>query len=176
MKNELVEMNNVLTIGLDTGKKIEHVIESRDLRPKNITALRNSINNVNWDALFSSVIPLNDADGDVIPQNVLVNESFNRFHSKLLELMDSYVPICTRTVREKKYRREPWLTNGISMCISKSKIFYRKSIVNDASEQDVIRYKNYRNCLNRLKRKTKTAYYQNLCTSLKKIQRNYGKL
>ena len=154
--------------GLDTGKKIEHVIESRDLRPKNITTLRNSIKNVNWDTLLSSVIPLNDVDGNVIPQNVLVNELFDRFHGKLLELMDNYVPICTRTVREKKYRREPWLTNGISMCISKSKKLYKKSIVNDASEQDVIRYKNYRNCLNRLKRKIKTAYYQNLCTSLKK--------
>ena len=44
----------------------------------------------------------------------------------------------------------------------------QKSIVNEASEQDVIRYKNYRNCLNRLKRKLKTDYYQNLCTSLKK--------
>ena len=123
-----------------------------------------------------SVIPPNDVDGDVIPQNVLVNESFDRFHGKLLELMDKYVPIRTRTVSEKKYRREPWLTNGISMCISKSKKLYKKSIVNDASEQDVIRYKNYRNCLHRVKRLTKTAYYQNLCTSLKKIQRNYGKL
>ena len=53
------------------------------------------------------------------------------------------------------------------MCISKSKKLYKKSIVNEASEQDVIRYKNYRNCLNRLKRKLKTDYYQNLCTSLK---------
>ena len=102
-----------------------------------------------------SVIPLNDVGGGVIPQNVLVNELFDRFHDKLLELMDNYVPICTRTVHEKKYRREPWLTNGISMCISKSKKLYKKSIVNEASEQDVIRYKNYRNCLNRLKRKNK---------------------
>ena len=82
--------------------------------------------------------------------------------------MDKYVPIQTRTVSEKKYRHEPWLTNGISMCISKSKKLYKKSIVNDASKQDVIRYKNYRNCLNRVKRLTKTAYYQKLCTSRKK--------
>ena len=154
--------------GLDTGKKVEHVIESRDLRPKNTITLRDSIKNVNWDTLLSSVIPPNDIDGDVIPQNVLVNESFDRFHGKLLELMDKYVPIRTRTVSEKKYRCEPWLTNRISMCISKSKKLYKKSIINDASEQDVIRYKNYRNCLNRVKRLTKTAYYQNLCTSLKK--------
>ena len=162
--------------GLDTGKKTEHVIESRDLRPKNITALRNSIKNVNWDTLISSVIPHNDVGENVIPHNVLVNESFDRFHGKILKLMDNYVPICTRTVREKKYRREPWLTNGISMCISKSKKLYKKSIVNDASEQDVIRYKNYRNCLNRLKRKLKTDYIRIFVPALEKIQRNYGRL
>ena len=112
--------------GLDTGKKIEHVIESRDLRPKNITALRNNMNDVNWDTLFSSVLSFNDVSGNVIPRNVLVNELFDIFHDKLLELMDNYVPIRTRTVHEKKYRREPWLTNGISMCISKSKKLYKK--------------------------------------------------
>ena len=94
--------------GLDTGKKAEHVIESCDLRPKNTKALRDSIKNVNWNTLLSSVIPPNDTVVDVIPQNFLVNESFDRFHCKLLELMDKHVHIQTRAVNEKKYRCEPW--------------------------------------------------------------------
>ena len=69
--------------GLDAGKKIEHVTESRDLRPKNITALRNSIKNVNWDTLISSVIPFNDVGGSVIPHNVLVM-------NHLIDSMESY--------------------------------------------------------------------------------------
>ena len=161
--------------GLGTGKKVEHVIESRDLRPKNTNVLRDSINNVNWDTLLSNVIPPNDMVANVIPQNVFVNETFDRFRCKILELMDEHVPIRTRVVSEKKYRREPWLTNGISLCICKSKKLYKQSITNGASEHDVIRYKNYRNCLNRVKRSTKTAYYQKLCTSLI-ILKSCGKL
>ena len=69
--------------GVTTGKLCEHVIESRDLRPKNINALRSSIKNVDWDVLLTNVIPSNDASDMVIPQNVMVNETFDKFHNKL---------------------------------------------------------------------------------------------
>ena len=154
--------------GLGTCKKVEHVIESCDLTPKNTNVLRDSIKNVNWDTLLSNDIPPNDIVANVIPQNVVVNETFDRFHCKKLELMDEHVPIRTRVVSEKKYRCEPWLTNGISLCIYKSKKLYKQSITNGDSEHDVIRYKKYRNCLNSVRRSAKTAYYQKLCTSLKK--------
>ena len=41
---------------------------------------------------------------------------FNRFHNKILDLLDTHVLVKKRTVNSKKFRKEPWLTNG--MCIS----------------------------------------------------------
>ena len=97
-------------------KKKQTVIESRDLRPKNVERLKESINNCDWQGLLSNVIPRNDQTKNVIPQNVSVNDMFNRFHNKILDLLDTHVPVKKRTVNSKKFRKEPWLTNG--MCIS----------------------------------------------------------
>ena len=63
--------------GVTTGKLCECVIESRDLRPNNINALRSGIKNVDWDVLLTNVTPSNDVSDTVIPQNVMVNETFD---------------------------------------------------------------------------------------------------
>ena len=137
--------------GVSTGKSCEHVLESHDLRPKNINSLRTSIKNVDWDVFLSNVMPHNDVSDIVIPQNVAVNELFDKFHNKLQELLDKHVPIRKRVLKEKKYRREPWVTNGLSLSISKSKRLYKKSITHGTSESAVSKYKAYRNCLNKVK-------------------------
>ena len=112
--------------GVTTGKLCECVIESRDLRPKNINALRSGIKNVDWDVLLTNVTPSNVVSDTVIPQNVMVNETFDKFHNKLQDLLDTNVPIRKRVLKERKFRREPWVTNGLSMSISKSKRLYEK--------------------------------------------------
>ena len=102
-----------------------------------------------------------------MPQNVMVNETFDKFHNKLQELLDINVPIRKRVLKEKKFRREPWVTNGLSMSISKSKRLYKKSITYGAGESAILKYKMYRNCLNKVKHMAKTDYYRKLSTSLR---------
>ena len=79
--------------GLDSGKKHEYVVESHDMRPKNIKALKDSIKSENWHESLSNVIPPNDDTESVIPQNVVVNAMFDNFHSKIQNLLDKHVPI-----------------------------------------------------------------------------------
>ena len=153
--------------GVNIGKSCEHVIESRDLRPKRVTALRNDIKNVEWNVLLSNVIPCNDVSDVVIPQNVAINNIFDQFHDKLQKLIDKNVPIRHRILKERKFRREPWLTNGLSNSISKSKRLYKASIMYGANETAISKYKTYRNRLNKVKRMAKTDYYRKLCNSLK---------
>ena len=90
--------------GVNTGKSCEHIIESRDLRPKRVNALRNDISNVEWNVLLSNVIPRNDVSDVVIPQNVAINDIFDQFHDKLQKLIDENVPIRRRLVKESKFR------------------------------------------------------------------------
>ena len=90
--------------------------------------MRSGIKNVDLDVLLTNVIPSNDASDTVIPQNVMVNETFDKFHNKLQELLDINVPIRKRVLKEKKFRREAWVTNGLSMSISNSKRLYKKAL------------------------------------------------
>ena len=43
----------------------------------------------------------------------------------------------------------------------------QKSIKEDATLQTELKYKNYRNCLTKIKRKAKIDYYTNRCYALK---------
>ena len=52
------------------------------------------------------------------------------------------------------------------MSISKSKRLYKKSITYGAGESAILKYKTYRNCLNKVKRMAKTDYYRKLSISL----------
>ena len=79
--------------GLESGKKREYVVESRDMRPKNIKALKDSMKNENWHASLSNVIPPNDDTESVIPQNVIVNAMFDNFHRKIQNLLGRHVSI-----------------------------------------------------------------------------------
>ena len=84
-------------------KKKQTVIESRDLRPKNVERFKQAIGDYDWQGFLSSVILRNDQTKNVIPQNVIVNDMFNRFHNKILDLIDTHVPSRTRTVSSKKF-------------------------------------------------------------------------
>ena len=148
-------------------EKKQTVIESRDLRPKNVERLKQSIGDYDWQGFLSSVILGNDKTKNVIPQNVTVNEMFNRFHNKILDLLDKHVPSRKRTVNSKKFRKEPWLTNGLCISILKCKQLYKQCIHKDSTDSVNEQYKHYRNCLNKLKRQAKQSYYQKLCTNLK---------
>ena len=143
------------------------MIKSRDLRPKNLERLKQSIGDYDWQGFLSSFIPQNDQTKNVIPQNVTVNEMFNRFHNKILDLLDTHVPSQKRTVSSKKFRKEPWLTNGLCISILKCKQLYKQCIHKDSTDSVNEQYQHYRNCLNKLKRQAKLSYYQTLCTNLK---------
>ena len=128
-------------------EKKQTVIESRDLRPKNVERLKQSIGNYDWQGFLSNVILQNDQIKNVIPQNVIVNDMFSRFHNKILDLIDTHVPLSS-----KKFRKEPWLTNGLCTSILKCKWLYKLSIQKNSSDTVNEQYKIYRNCLNKLKR------------------------
>ena len=85
----------------EIGEKPKHVVESRDLRPRNIKLVRNCINKFDWGEYLSGVMPHNDGANCVITQNDSINIAFNQFHTKLLDMVNEHVPFQTRTISEK---------------------------------------------------------------------------
>ena len=115
---------------------------------------------------------------NVIPENVNVitgnvNEVFDKFHDKLLEIINKHSPIRKQEISEKNYRREPWLTPSILKSCKKQKKLYMASIKYGATDADVTKYRTYWNMLNRIKRREKILFYRDLC---KKLMNNTKKL
>ena len=96
------EMGSIILVlrDIELGEKRKCVIESRDLRPSKVKALKEGIDAFIWSEFLCNVIPPNDCDTDVIPQNVIVNDMFNRFRTKIQDMINEHVPINTRTTNE----------------------------------------------------------------------------
>ena len=131
---------------------------------KNIELLKNKIANINWSE-YLNVIPGNVVAADVITENV--NDMFDKFHNKLRDLIDEYMPMKTHIISEKKYHKEPWITPGILKSSNRLKKLYKKTLCNNVGVNDIDVYKIYCTLLPRVKRQAKLEYYHNVCTEYK---------
>ena len=94
------------------------------------------------------------------------DDSFNSFHTLLVETVETVLPEKTKTIKYNKVIRDPWLHSGIRKCLHKQRTFYQamlKSGKMEASEK----YKCYRNTLKKLIRHSKSQYFLAKCTEFK---------
>ena len=88
-----------------------------------------------------------------------VNKSFAAFQDRIEDCMNAISPLKTITILKHKIWHEPWITKGISNSMNYCMHLYKKCLKVDASSESEIRYKNYRNCLTKIKRKARMDYY-----------------
>ena len=95
-------------------KKENIVVKCRDMRKKNVDALKRKL-----------------GGGILLPRLKLnINEQFNSFHDTLLETIDHFIPLVDRKINHKSIRREKWLMPGLLRSIKRCKKLYRKHIKN----------------------------------------------
>ena len=95
-----------------------------------------------------------------------VHEQFSQFISTFFEVIDAHVPLRKATRKEKRLKLKPRITRGILKSISiKNKLFRLAHKENDRS--NLIKYKTYRNALNRTINEAKRNYYQDFLTQNK---------
>ena len=128
-------------------KSKKREITSRDVRQKNLDFLNQEL---------SMLIPKLQSDTDT-------NTQFNDFHMLLQTAIQNHCPIITRTVNKSKFRREPWMTHGLLISSQKQKTLYQASLRKNCTISSVIKYREYRNLLTKLKRKCKLNYYIDKC-------------
>ena len=92
--------------GLKTNNKEPIRITPRDTRSKNIRALKDSLNQIDW--------------SDIIEDNS-PNKSMTNLHNKLVTEVEHFTPVRTYNVNPKKAWREPWLMSGIHISVCKCK-------------------------------------------------------
>ena len=133
-------------------RKQQLEITSRDTRHKNITALRSFL------CSPGTLLPL---------QGTNVDEQFDHFHNTLHTALDHFLPERTRKIPARSLRKEPWMTAGLLRCIKKSKRLYKSMLLDRSNVQKMMKYKDYNNLLQRVKRTAKSDYYYNKCVEHK---------
>ena len=87
------------------------------------------------------------------------NEIYNKFESKLHFLIDTYFPLVRMS--RKKFRDKDWITDGIKRSIKhRNNLFHIQ--LKDPSQENVNKWKIYRNKLTKKIKDTQTNHYQNL--------------
>ena len=127
--------------------KTSKLITSRNLNERTLQKISDSLTRINW--------------SEAITENV--DESFDSFHDLLLKTLDRHAPTVTRKLSSKNFRREAWLNPSLLRCIKTQKKLYSKTIKASVTDQDIIKYKNYKKVLEKLKRSAKSTYYQTKC-------------
>ena len=142
-------------------------VTCRKTTPKTLLCVREKLRGIDW----SNIV-----------YNTDVNRAFNYFHKCVLEIVDTEAPYSTYTPSAKAH--EPWLTPGLLKCMNKQLSLYKETLKVNSPDVIHIKYREYQNCLIKLKRNCKIMYYQNQCIQLKRntkklwdlINRTTGKI
>ena len=122
--------------GLSMARKSQIEITSRDVRPKQLEALKRK---------------LNDNQALLLPQHgTNTDTQFDEFHDKLLQEINHFLPIRTRRIKPTAVRQEEWVSSGLLISIRKCKKLYRKHIRNRHDPVNYQKYKNYNSKLKQL--------------------------
>ena len=135
-----------------THKPIMHTVHYRNLNAKAKNNILDSLSQVEWQT------ELDDRS---------VEQAFNTFHHKIIDSIDKYAPIRTKTIKPSKQARAPWISTGILNSINRSKILYKKSIKTTAGFEQKDKYKKYQKALERIKRQAKFLYFSTKCIELR---------
>ena len=83
-----------------------------------------------------------------------VNDMYNVFHNKYIEIIDKNAPYKTLSKKESKLKLKPWITKSILQSI-KIRDNYQKKYIRKQDSFWYVRYPYYRNKINMLIKKVK---------------------
>ena len=154
----VIELNDRKTTPLQS-----KTITGRLINDENTSRVINYLNNFNWDNL----------------NMFTVDEAFNTFMMVLNNGLDLFMPIKTKVIKPKNVIREPWVSKGLLRSVRKCKKLFKTSMISN-QKVDKIKYTEYRNQLNKIKRTARHTYYDKFFTenafNLKKSWKVLNKL
>ena len=128
-------------------KRSDKIMITRKINEKSVSLIQKDIKNRNW---HEELKPLDNS------------EKFNVFHDSLMNSMDKHAPEKLIKISSKSVIVERWMTKGLLKCTKKQLKLYQ-STLRDKSHTCHEKYKQYRSCLQKIKRKAKLEYYTNKC-------------
>ena len=95
--------------------------------------------------------------------NLDTKKSFKNLHNKIKEIIDLHALERLTYLKEKRINK-PWISKNLANYIRKSKILFKKSLMNPGTNSH---YKDYSRILKHSTRIAKLNYYKSLCKDFK---------
>ena len=148
--------NNVRTTNIDIYKTEPKKIQTRKLNPINKKKINDKLHETNWESLLD---------------NLDTEDSYNIYQTTINSILDEITPVKEYTINPNKVLKEQWMTPGLMKCTMKQRSLYKKTLMKSSKEIEHEKYKQYRNCLKQLLRRTKQEYYKEKCVEFKRNTR-----
>ena len=132
-------------------KKEPLKIRTREINASKIAELKNTLDSVNSEDRLSE-------------SNA--NDTFNSFHTLLVETVETVLLEKTKTINYNKIIRDPWLHSGIRKSLHKQMTLYQ-AMLRSGKKEALENYKCYRNTLKKLIRHSKSEYFLAKYTAFK---------
>ena len=123
-------------------------IETRAIDDKKIDKMKTKLDEIDWKLLLTK------KETDV---------AYSIFHDKIHSIMNDVAPLKTISIKPSKILQQPWMTPGLQKCQQKQYLLYKQSLGCNNTAGLSIKYKNYRNKLKEIVRRTKEKYYLDKC-------------
>ena len=94
-----------------------------------------------------------------------VNFKYKFFHDSVMTVIDKHVPFKESSNKDIKDMKKPWVTKGIKAAIKKRNKFL-ETFIKTSDEFWYIKYKNHRNKINHLIRKSKKNHYNQFFSNI----------
>ena len=124
-------------------KKEPLTIHSRKLNEEKINNIKQSLTGIDW-------APLTDMN---------VNNAYDMFINQINDCLDTHAPMRTITISQKNVIRDEWMTPGLLQSSKTRDKLYKQQVGFPIDHPNHVKYVNYRNQYNRLKRFSKKDFY-----------------
>jgi predicted CopG family antitoxin len=135
---------------------VDSILEQRVLDEVRVKKICNELNNINIAEI----------------QSKNASELYDFFITKIHSALDKYAPIRIKKCRPA-VKDDPWFTKGLRTSSIRCDKMYKSIIGRPKNDPLCIKYRKYRNCYNKLKRKAKQNFFSN---EINKYRKNSRKL
>ena len=117
---------------------------------------------LNQNSINAICVELENTDWNAILNNEQLDACYEAFLLRFNSIIDTHAPIKNVTIPYKAIIREPWMTSGLIKSSKKRDKLYKKSLGKPKDSIAFMKYKEYRNTYNSIKRLAKKNYYTEL--------------
>ena len=137
--------------GIDHDRRQPIIVWKQKMDQRSINKIKSDLTKIIWTKILS---PLT------------CEKAFDCFYGSLMQSLDKH---CLKKSVTKMGSKsvQPWITKGLKRCISKKRNLYNQFLKQRSNTNLRKKYIEYRNCLQRVLRKSKNLYYSNLCATYK---------